>query len=360
MEVVSEIEKLKEKLAELREVFGEDERRRELEEIERKLSDNSNTEMIGELLKKKVDIESELDSIKRIQQLVEDAEVYLEMWKEGEELALKEAERCLREAGKFLKNKEIALFLPGEHDSKNAIVTINAGAGGTESMDWAAMLLRMYVKWASKKGFKAEVIDKLEGEEAGIKSVTFTVEGKYAYGLLKGETGVHRLVRISPFDASRRRHTSFAAVYVYPDMEDDEDVEIDTKDLKIETFRASGPGGQYVNMTDTAVRVTHIPTEIVVTCQKERSQYRNKQIALRILKAKLLDLERKKKKKEMEKISGEKKRIEWGNQIRSYTLQPYKLVKDHRTGHEEAKAEEVLDGEIDRFIESFLKKSASG
>ncbi len=251
---------------------------------------------------------------------------------------------------------ETELLLSEKFDSYPAIVTIHPGAGGTESHDWAEMLFRMYKKWMDSKSFEYKVIDYLPGEEAGIKSVTFTVRGNYAYGLLKGERGIHRLVRISPFDASKRRHTSFASVDVIPLIEEDVQIEINIKDLKIETFRSSSAGGQHVNVTDSAVRITHIPTGIIVSCQDERSQILNRQIAMQVLKSKLFELEQKKKKEEIDKVRGEKKDIGWGNQIRSYILQPYQLIKDHRTNIETSDVNSVLNGEIDLFIKGYLEK----
>ena len=249
------------------------------------------------------------------------------------------------------------LILSDKYDSYPAVVNIHPGAGGTESHDWAEMLFRMYKKWMDNKNFKYKVIDYLPGEEAGIKNITFVVTGKNAYGLLKGEKGIHRLVRISPFDASKRRHTSFASVDVIPLIQDDALVEINPKDLKIETFRSSSAGGQHVNVTDSAVRITHIPTGIVVTCQDERSQIQNRQIAMQILKSKLYEIEQKKQEEEIEKVRGEKKDIGWGNQIRSYVLQPYQLIKDHRTDIETGDVNAVLNGEIDLFIKGYLEKN---
>ena len=248
---------------------------------------------------------------------------------------------------------ETKSYLSGEHDSRNAIMSIHAGAGGTESCDWTQMLMRMYSRWAEIKGYEVQILDVLPGEEAGIKNVTMLIKGDYAYGYLQSEKGVHRLVRISPFDANKRRHTSFALVEVLPEIEDVE-VEIDEKDLKIDTFRASGPGGQHVNVTDSAVRITHIPTGIVVECQNERSQHKNRATAMKILRAKLYDLEKKKQEEKIDKmrVKGD---IGWGYQIRSYVLHPYTMVKDHRTGVEIGNAQAVLDGEIDEFIQAYLK-----
>jgi len=267
----------------------------------------------------------------------------------------KEVEEELNILEKELLAFEMRVLLKERFDREDAIVSINSGAGGVEACDWAGMLFRMYSRWADTKGYKIEVVDFLEEEEAGFKNITFLVKGKYAYGFLKAEKGVHRLVRISPFDANKRRHTSFASVDVIPQVSEEVEVEIKPQDLKIETFRASGHGGQHLNVTDSAVRITHIPSGIVVSCQAERSQYQNKQTALKILKSRLYNRLQEEKRKELEKISSDKKKIEWGSQIRSYILHPYSLVKDHRTGYETSKALAVLDGDLDGFIEAYLK-----
>ena len=255
---------------------------------------------------------------------------------------------------------EIKKMLGGEHDRKNAIVTIHPGAGGTESQDWAEMLLRMYLRWTERRGFKREVIDLQPGDEAGIKSATFTVSGDYAYGLLLAEAGVHRLVRISPFDQAARRHTSFASVYVWPELPEDVDLDIDEKDLRIDTFRSGGRGGQHVNVTDSAVRITHIPTGLVVSCQNERSQHRNRDSAMRVLKARLFDLKTKEQQARLEQLGGEKKDIAFGSQIRSYVLHPYQMAKDHRTKEEVGDVNRILDGDLDGFIKAYLMRKASG
>jgi peptide chain release factor 2 len=256
---------------------------------------------------------------------------------------------------------ELAALLSGRYDASDAIATINAGAGGTESQDWAEMLLRMYSRWAEREGFDAEVDDIQHGDEAGIKSATFTVRGTNVYGLLSAERGVHRLVRISPFDAQKRRHTSFASLDVIPMLEeaDEEDIEIAPDDLRIDVYRSSGPGGQSVNTTDSAVRITHIPTGLVAACQNERSQLQNRAVAMRILKARLAELERQRREDEMDSIRGERKAVDFGSQIRSYVLAPYQMVKDHRTDEEMGDPQRVLDGDIDRFIEAELRRRAS-
>ena len=254
---------------------------------------------------------------------------------------------------------EVKRTLSGPHDSSNAIVDIHAGAGGTESQDWAQMLMRMYLRYADRNGFKTQIVDMLDGDEAGIKSVTFTVAGSHAFGLLRSEVGIHRLVRISPFDSQSRRHTSFASVYVTPDVDDDIVIEINDKDLRIDTYRASGAGGQHVNKTSSAVRITHLPTGIVVQCQDDKSQHRNKDVAMKVLRARLYQLEEEKKAAEVKKLHDSKKEIAWGSQIRSYVLQPYRLVKDNRTGHESGNVDAILDGDISGFVESYLMLQAT-
>lgn len=253
---------------------------------------------------------------------------------------------------------EFRCLLSEEYDARAAILSVHAGAGGTESCDWAQMLLRMYTRWAENKGFKSEMIDMLAGEEAGIRSATAIIRGDYAYGLLKAEEGVHRLVRLSPFDSNKRRHTSFASVDVIPEIENEIKIEINEADLKIDTFRAGGPGGQHVNVTDSAVRITHLPTGLVVQCQNERSQYKNKMTALKVMKARLYEYERKKKEEERLKKEGVKGEIAWGSQIRSYVMHPYSMVKDHRTDYQTSNVNAVMDGAIDEFIEAYLKSKA--
>jgi len=272
----------------------------------------------------------------------------------GEEEVLESIREDLDRVDERLNELEFNLILSEPVDKSDAIVSINSGAGGTESQDWVSMLLRMYLRWAEKRGFSTEIVDQLPGEEAGFKNVLFIVKGDYAYGYLKAEVGVHRLVRISPFDANARRHTSFASVAVIPDVPDDIVIDIKESDLRIDVFRAGEHGGQGVNTTDSAVRITHIPSGIVVQCQNERSQHQNKATAMKILRARLYEIELKKREEEMEKLHKEKKKIEWGSQIRSYVLQPYRLVKDHRTNYETGNADAVLDGNIDEFIREYL------
>ena len=255
---------------------------------------------------------------------------------------------------------EIKKMLGGEHDRRNAIVSIHPGAGGTESQDWAEMLLRMYLRWAERRGFAREVIEAQPGDEAGVKSATVTIAGDYAYGLLLAEAGVHRLVRISPFDQAARRHTSFASVFVWPELPDDVEVEIEEKDLRIDTYRSSGAGGQHVNVTDSAVRITHLPTGIVVSCQNERSQHRNRDAAMKVLRARIYDRKLQEQQDRLDQIGGEKKDIAFGSQIRSYVLHPYRMVKDHRTKVNEGNVDRVLDGDLDQFIKVYLMRKAAG
>ncbi len=293
----------------------------------------------------------------RLDRECSDIEILAELAEEESDEAT--AAEALTRAGALEEAVEEAEFqrmLSGETDANNAIVAINSGAGGTEAQDWAEMLLRMYSRWAERRGFKIEVLDVQPGEEAGIKSAAFNVKGEYAFGYLKSETGVHRLVRISPFDANARRHTSFASVFVSPEIEDSIQIDIKENDIRVDTYRSSGAGGQHVNKTDSAVRMTHLPTGIVVSCQNERSQQKNRKMAMKVLRSRLYELEQKKKRKALDEQLAEQRDIEWGSQIRSYTLQPYQKVKDHRTGHEEGNVEAILDGDLDGLMQSFLMK----
>ena len=272
-----------------------------------------------------------------------------------DEPVLEDLSSQLTQTEAFVDRIETKVLLSGENDQLNAIVNIHPGAGGTEAQDWAEMLMRMYLRWAEQNGFKTTILDYQEGEEAGIKSVTFNVIGEYAYGYLSSETGVHRLVRISPFDFNKRRHTSFASVAVYPEIDDNIEVKIEEKDLRIDTYRSSGKGGQHVNTTDSAVRITHLPTGIVVQCQNERSQHKNKNVCMKVLRARLFELETEKKKGETQAIEDGKLDIAWGSQIRSYVLQPYRLAKDHRTKVEVGDVDRVLDGDLEKFIKAYLQ-----
>lgn len=314
-----------------------------------------------ELLKEKSQIENTLEPLFLLSKKFDDINVLINLSEEeGGEVFLEEIEEKVKELESEVADLELKSTFTSEMDASNAIISIHPGAGGTESQDWAQMLMRMYMRWAERRGFKVEVVDILAGEEAGIKSATLTITGDYAYGYLKAEAGVHRLVRISPFDANKRRHTSFAAVLVYPEVSEDIEVELRDEDIKIDTFRASGAGGQHVNKTSSAVRLTHIPTGIIVSCQNERSQHKNKAMALKILRARLYALKKKEQDRKMEELIGEKKDIAWGSQIRSYILQPYQMVKDHRTGIETGNVESVLDGEIGHFIKGYLLSRKRG
>jgi peptide chain release factor 2 len=287
--------------------------------------------------------------------IAEDAEILLEMaHEEGDDATEQEAADTITALGKQLESFELECMFNGEHDANNAMLTIHAGAGGTEAQDWTDILLRMYLRWCEKKNFPVDILDMQPGDEAGVKSVTLMIKGRYVYGYLRSEMGIHRLVRISPFDASGRRHTSFASVFVFPELDDDIEVEILDKDLRVDTFRASGAGGQHINKTSSAIRITHIPTNIVVQCQNERSQHRNKDTAMKMLKTRLYEREQELQKEQHDVISGEKKEIAWGSQIRSYVMQPYRLVKDHRTNQESGNVDAVMDGNIDPFIKAYL------
>ncbi len=304
-------------------------------------------------------LNSLIEHHERMVRALADVEAILELMQEeeSEDLGM-EAASELGEVEQELKQMEFERMLSGEQDAASAILTINAGAGGTEACDWAEMLLRMYRRWADAKGYANEVVEFTPGDEAGFKSVTCTIGGEYAYGYLKAEIGVHRLVRISPFDANKRRHTSFCSVFVIPDIEEDIEIEIKPEDLRVDTFRSGGAGGQHVNVTDSAVRITHMPTGIVVACQNERSQHQNKATAMRLLRAKLYEREMEKKRAEQAELEKSKKRIEWGSQIRSYVLQPYRMIKDHRTGVEIGNVDAVLDGDLDEFMRAYLLEYA--
>ena len=304
-------------------------------------------------------VEDDLTLLRSLQRRSDDLSVLLE-WAEGGEDVTADFSKGLQELRQEVEAAETKKMLGGEHDRTNAIVTIHPGAGGTESQDWAEMLLRMYLKWSERRGLKRDVIDFQPGEEAGIKSATLILLGDYAYGLMSAEAGVHRLVRISPFDQAARRHTSFASVFVWPELPEDVDVEIDEKDLRVDTYRSSGAGGQHVNVTDSAVRITHLPTGIVVSCQNERSQHKNRAQAMKVLKARLFDLKQKEQQARMEQLGGEKRDIAFGSQIRSYVLQPYQMIKDHRTKMEVGDVHRVLDGDLDQFIKVYLMQKASG
>jgi len=308
-----------------------------------------------DLLRERTSLQKQVDGWEEAWQELEDLTVLAELGEEGEdEATLAEIRELLPALEQHVAKMEFARMLSGQHDAANALVSINAGAGGTEAQDWAEMLLRMYLRFCEKKGFRPEITDYQPGEEAGVKGVTFTVEGDYAYGWLRAEIGIHRLVRISPFDSNARRHTSFCSVFVFPEISDEVEVEIEEKDLRVDTYRSSGAGGQHVNKTESAIRITHLPTGIVVACQNERSQHKNRATAMKQLRARLYEMELRKKEEEAAVLTGEKKEIGWGSQIRSYVLHPYRMVKDHRTGFEVGNTDAVLDGDLDGFIEAYL------
>ncbi|MGQ9519677.1 MAG: peptide chain release factor 2 [Candidatus Fervidibacter sp.] len=354
---------LLERLNELGDALDLASKRRQIEELEGQINRPdfwNDPQNASQVTKKLGLLRNEVERFENLQQrlkaIVELAELAME---ESDESVVPELEKELKEAENLFRQVEISVLLSDEHDRSNAILSISPGAGGTDAQDWAEMLARMYQRWAQKHGFEFEILDYTEGKEAGIKSFTALVRGDYAYGLLKTERGVHRLVRISPFDADKSRHTSFAAVDVIPEVGEDIKIDIREEDLEIETFRSSGPGGQHMQKNETAVRITHKPTGIVVTCQSERSQHRNKEVALQILKAKLYELERRKREEELAKLRGELPEISFGSQIRSYVLHPYKLVKDLRTDVEMSDVESVLDGDLDEFIYAALKKEVA-
>jgi len=331
----------------------------ELDEVMSKPGFWDDSAKVSELGRERTRYLAEVEKWRALRSDADDLAVALDLLAEGDDPDLAaESETAIETLSLAVRDMEFQAMLSGKNDAAGAIVDINAGAGGTEAQDWAEMLLRMYLRWAERKGFETELLDRLAGDEAGIKSATISVSGGYAYGYLRAEAGVHRLVRISPFDAQARRHTSFASVAVYADLEDDSDVEIDEKDLKMDVFRASGAGGQHVNKTESAVRITHIPSGIVVSCQSERSQHKNRANAMRILRAKLMEKRRDELDKERAAAEPEKMEIAWGSQIRSYILQPYQKAKDHRTGLEEGNVQAVLDGDLDPFIEGFLLQSS--
>jgi len=305
-------------------------------------------------MRRRSQLQEQVETADKLREAEEELEVLVEMGREGESGVADELQRALGRMSPMLDRLALTTRMTGEHDASDAFIEIHPGAGGTESQDWAQMLERLYLRWCERRDYDVELIDEQPGEEAGIKSATLLVKGPYAYGHLKSENGIHRLVRISPFDSQSRRHTSFASAHVYPDVEEEVDMEIEEKDLRVDRFCSSGPGGQGVNTTYSAVRVVHQPTGIIVTCQNERSQIKNLASAMKVLKARLYELEMQRREEELEKIKGPKKEISWGHQIRSYVLQPYRMVKDLRTGHEVGNADRVLDGDIDGFIEAYL------
>jgi peptide chain release factor 2 len=333
---------------------------KDLEELSFKKDFWSDQDKAREILQKKTKLTEALDKWERFNNEINDIENLGSIaLQEKDEQVLQILAHELEPLSSAVGQEELKMMLNNEQDSLNAIISIHAGAGGTEAQDWAEMLLRMYLRWTEKKGFVTKIIDSLSGDEAGIKSVSFTVEGEYAYGYAKAEIGIHRLVRISPFDAGARRHTSFASVFVYPEVNDEIKIEINEDDLRIDTFRAGGKGGQHVNKTDSAVRITHLPTGIVVQCQNERSQHQNKAMAMKYLKSRLYERELQLKNEKINEENKLKKDIAWGSQIRSYILHPYKMVKDHRTNLENNNANKVLDGDLDEFIQAYLMNATN-
>ncbi|HKO54874.1 MAG TPA: peptide chain release factor 2 [Thermoanaerobaculia bacterium] len=354
------IASLRDRLQAVRSYFDPASARKSLDEIEREMSaagfwdDPETAQDVG---RKRSRVEKRIQSGESLDTKSEELDVLLELQRDGESVDA-DIESLVAQLEGEVGQIEVTMKLSGEHDEHDAIVSIHPGAGGTESQDWAEMLLRMYLRYCERRGWSTEMVEYQAGEEAGIKSATFMVRGDFAYGYLKSEHGVHRLVRISPYDAAKRRHTSFASVYVYPDIDEDIEVEINDKDLRVDTYRSSGAGGQHVNVTDSAIRITHLPTGIVVTCQNERSQHKNRDTAMKLLRARLYQLEVEKRKEEQAKIEGEKKEIGFGSQIRSYVLQPYQLVKDLRTGHEVGDVQRILDGDLDELVEAYLAQRA--
>lgn len=337
-------------------IFELEEKKKEISELEERVGSEDfwkDQQKAQEILQRRARLSEVIEEFQSYEKQVEDLDVWFELGEQGEAVE-EEISKNLTSLKSRVEEAELKALLSGEHDHSNAILTIHPGAGGTESQDWASMLYRMYLRWADRHGYQVQVIDSNPGEEAGISRATIAINGKYAYGYLTAEAGVHRLVRISPFDANKRRHTSFASVFVYPDIEEDVDIKIEDKDLKIDTYRAGGPGGQHVNVTDSAVRITHLPTGIVVQCQNERSQFRNREMAMKVLRARLYEHHEEQQMEKLQAIEDAKMEIGFGSQIRSYVLHPYRMVKDHRTKEETGDVDRVLDGDLDPFIRSFL------
>ena len=366
-----QLEELKSKLLELkpqiddyRSAIGMDDLVKKQQELEEKTADPNfwnDLENSSRVLQQISQIKAKVATYTKMESDYEDLATLIEIaMEEQDESSYAEIQTLYQALASYYEEQKLLTLLSGEYDGKNAILTFHAGAGGTESQDWVQMLLRMYTRWAERHCFKVKVLDILDGEEAGIKSASVLVEGLNAYGYLKSETGVHRLVRVSPFDASGRRHTSFASLEVMPEIDDDTAVEIREEDLKVDTYRSSGAGGQHVNKTESAIRITHLPTGVIVSCQNERSQHQNREVAMKMLRSKLVEIKEREHLEKIEDIKGDQKDIGWGNQIRSYVFMPYTLVKDHRTGFENGNISAVMDGDLDGFINAYLKASSLG
>lgn len=358
LELKREFQTYKDKIEKIKETLKIGEREKKISILEKKTTEDGfwNDKKTSQSIIKEINENKNLlNEYKKIETMFHDEEILIEFVDMGENDFLVELEEKHQKLNRQIDDLDVKLLLDGKYDDNNAIITIHSGAGGTEACDWVDMLYRMYSRWFSENNYKVTQLDFMPGDSVGIKSITLLVEGDYAYGYLKAEKGVHRLVRISPFDANKKRHTSFASVDVLPEVNDTIEIEINPADLRIDTYRAGGAGGQHVNMTDSAVRITHLPTGIVTTCQQERSQLLNREKAMKVLKAKLLDLEIKKKEEEMKKLQGEQGDIGWGNQIRSYVFQPYTMIKDHRTNCESGNIKSVMDGNINNFINAYLR-----
>lgn len=363
-----QLQDLKPQLDDLSDAIGVDKLKEELKKLEAKTTDPGfwdDLENSSKVLQKTKQIKNKLDDCQNLYSMLDDALTMVEIADEEEdsemqESMLTEINDMLSKLTDSLETQKLATLLTGEYDSKNAILTFHAGAGGTEAQDWAQMLYRMYTRWAERHGFTYKILDYLDGDEAGIKSASILIEGLNAYGYLKSEIGVHRLVRVSPFDSSGRRHTSFASLEVMPEIDDEIDIEIRDEDLKVDTYRSGGAGGQHVNKTESAIRITHIPSGVVVACQNERSQHQNREVAMKMLKSKLIEIKEREHLEKIEDIKGVQKEIAWGSQIRSYVFMPYTLAKDHRTNFESGNIGAVMDGEIDGFINAYLKAKSLG
>lgn len=363
-ELIQKLHDLKPDLDDLEDALDVKAMRNEIDELDHKASEPGfwdDTQNSQKILQRSAKLKDKLASMESLRNLWDDAMTLCELAnEEGDLTVLPDAQAEIEKLSQDLEQQRLQTLLTGEYDAKNAILTFHAGAGGTEAQDWADMLYRMYNRWAERHNYKVKLLDYLDGEEAGLKSASILIEGENAYGFLKGENGVHRLVRVSPFDASGRRHTSFASLEVMPEIDDTVEVEINPADIKMEVYRASGAGGQKVNKTSSAVRLTHIPTGIVVACQVERSQYQNRDVAMRMLKSKLLEIKEREHLEKIEDIKGVQKEIAWGSQIRSYVFMPYTMVKDHRTGYETGNVNAVMDGDLDGFIHAYLKALSQG